>query len=201
MFWWKRLFDIFAAAAILLVASPVMVVVALAIRLKLGSPVIFAQERPGLYGKPFKMRKFRTMKEAYNDAGEALPDHERMTRFGMMLRKTSLDELPELFNVLVGDMSMVGPRPLLMDYLPLYSEEQKHRHDVRPGITGLAQVNGRNAVSWPEKFAYDLTYVRSCSFLLDMKILCKTVSAVLRPAGVNHGQMEIGAPRFTGNDV
>ena len=174
----KRLIDIIVAALALILLAPVMAAVALAVRRRLGSPVLFRQQRPGLHGRPFTILKFRTMRDGIG------PDGERLTPFGARLRETSLDELPELWNVLRGDMSLVGPRPLLMHYLPLYSPEQARRHEVRPGLTGWAQVNGRNAISWEEKFALDTWYVDHCSFALDLKILALSVISVLRPRGI-----------------
>ncbi len=175
-----------------------MAVVTLIIWVKLGSPVLFKQCRPGLHGQPFNIYKFRTLSLARDANGELLPDHERMTPLGIFLRKFSLDELPQLFNVLRGDLSLVGPRPLLMEYLPLYSVEQMRRHDVHPGITGWAQVNGRNAIGWEEKFKFDVWYVDHQSFLLDMKILWMTVLKVLRREGVNE-QGHATMSKFTGN--
>lgn len=174
----KRQFDIIVSIIALVIFSPVFVLVAYKVKKNLGSPILFRQTRPGLNGKSFEMIKFRTMKDATDAQGNPLPDHERLTSFGKMLRATSLDELPELWNVLKGDMSLVGPRPLLMEYLPLYNEEQAKRHNVRPGITGYAQVNGRNAISWEQKFALDTWYVENQSFWLDIKILFKTVKKV-----------------------
>ncbi|ANQ23066.1 sugar transferase [Vibrio natriegens] len=168
-----------------MILSPVMLVTALLIRNKLGSPVLFTQTRPGLSGKPFEMVKFRTMKDAVDAHGNSLPDSERMTPFGDKLRNSSLDELPELWNVLKGDMSLVGPRPLLMQYLPLYSKEQARRHDVRPGVTGWAQINGRNAISWEDKFKLDVWYVDNRSLLLDIKILFLTVKKVFVKEGIS----------------
>ena len=176
----KRLVDICAASVALLLLSPVIICVAALVHFKLGSPILFKQTRPGLHGKPFKMMKFRTMLDATDAQGNPLPDEVRLTSFGKLLRSTSLDELPGLLSVLKGDMSLVGPRPLLMEYLPLYSVEQARRHEVRPGITGWAQVNGRNAISWEEKFKLDVWYVDNQSFLLDIKILFLTVWKVLR---------------------
>ncbi|MGP4953541.1 sugar transferase, partial [Psychrobacter sp. T6-1] len=169
-------------------------------RQQLGSPVLFRQTRPGLYGKPFKMIKFRTMKEAIDAKGNPLPDEARLTSFGHMLRNMSLDELPELWNVIKGDMSLVGPRPLLMEYIPLYNDEQLRRHHVRPGITGYAQINGRNAISWDEKFALDIWYVDNRSFWLDMKILFKTVKKVILKDGIN-ADGEATMSKFTGNKM
>lgn len=194
----KRLFDIFASFTALVLLSPVMLVVAWKIRKNLGSPVLFMQVRPGLYGKPFKMVKFRTMRDAVDALGNPLPDSERMTPFGNMLRSTSLDELPELWNVLKGDMSLVGPRPLLMEYLSLYNKEQVRRHEVRPGVTGWAQVNGRNAISWEEKFKLDVWYVKNQSFWLDIKILWLTVKKVLVRDGIS-AEGEATMSKFTGS--
>ncbi|MTI76243.1 MAG: sugar transferase [Marinobacter sp.] len=194
----KRLFDILIAGFGLLCLFPVIMVVALMVFCKLGSPVFFRQTRPGLYGHPFPMVKFRTMLDATDKYGNELPDADRMTSFGGFLRSSSLDELPELYNVLKGDMSLVGPRPLLMEYLPLYSAEQLRRHEVRPGITGWAQVNGRNAISWEEKFKLDVWYVDNQSFLLDLKILFLTVKKVLVRDGIS-GEGEATISRFTGN--
>lgn len=193
----KRAFDVLVVVVLGAMLWPVMLLVALLVRLKLGSPVIFRQERPGLGGAPFMMRKFRTLREMVDEGGVPLPDEQRMTRFGNWLRSTSLDELPELWNVLVGDMSLVGPRPLLAEYLPLYNREQARRHDVRPGITGWAQVNGRNALTWEKKFELDVWYVEHHSFWLDLKILWMTVAAVVFRRGVSaegHATM----PKFTG---
>lgn len=181
----KRFFDFIIALIALLALLPVIIVVAVLIRFKLGSPILFTQNRPGLNGKTFKMMKFRTMLDGKDKHGNLLPDNERMTQFGAFLRSTSLDELPGLFNVLKGDMSLVGPRPLLVQYLPLYSAEQARRHNVRPGITGWAQVNGRNAISWEEKFKLDVWYVDNQSFLLDLKILLLTVKKVFVREGIS----------------
>ena len=175
----KRLLDIIIAFLALILLSPLYFYVAYKVKKNLGSPVLFRQVRPGLYGKPFEMIKFRTMKDAIDANGQLLPDSERLTPFGRMLRSSSLDEMPELWNVIKGDMSIVGPRPLLMEYLPLYSPEQAKRHDVRPGMTGHAQVNGRNAISWEEKFKLDTWYVENQSIWLDFKIMFKTVHKVL----------------------
>ncbi|ATE62285.1 sugar transferase [Thauera sinica] len=194
----KRPFDIVGAAAGLLFLSPVVLFVAWQIHRRLGSPVLFRQTRPGFHGKPFQMIKFRTMRDAVDIDGNPLPDAERMTPFGSFLRSSSLDELPELWNVLKGDMSLVGPRPLLMEYLPLYSAEQYRRHDVRPGVTGWAQVNGRNALSWEEKFRLDVWYVDNRSFWLDLKILFLTVRRVLVRDGISAAG-EVTMPRFTGS--
>ncbi|NAO58623.1 sugar transferase [Vibrio cholerae] len=175
----KRLFDFLVSLTALILLSPIIALVAWRIRKNLGSPVLFRQTRPGLDGKPFEMVKFRTMKDAVDEQGNPLPDSERMTPFGDKLRNSSLDELPELWNVLKGEMSLVGPRPLLMQYLPLYSKEQARRHEVRPGVTGWAQINGRNAISWEEKFKLDVWYVDNQSLFLDVKILFATVKKVL----------------------
>ena len=193
----KRLFDIVASALGLLLLSIVIAVVAWKIRRKLGSPVLFRQVRPGLDGKPFEMIKFRTMRDAVDAQGNSLPDSERMTPFGSFLRASSLDELPELWNVLKGDMSLVGPRPLLMEYLPLYSAEQYRRHEVRPGVTGWAQINGRNALSWEEKFKLDVWYVDNRSLWLDLKIIFLTVKKVVVRDGIS-AEGEATVPKFTG---
>lgn len=195
----KRLLDIIIAAAALVLLSPALLLLAWQIRRKLGTPVLFRQVRPGRGGIPFVMYKFRTMRDAADENGRPLPDAERLTPFGRKLRAASLDELPELWNVLKGDMSLVGPRPLLMEYLPLYNAEQRRRHLVRPGITGWAQVNGRNAILWPEKFRLDVWYVENRSLLLDMKILFLTVKKVLDRSGIN-SEGEATAAKFTGND-
>ncbi|TLS76032.1 sugar transferase [Mariprofundus erugo] len=189
----KRVFDLFIAVCALLILWPVLLLLALLVRIKLGSPVLFRQQRPGWHGKPFFIYKFRSMTDARDSSGELLPDGERLPPFGQLLRRYSLDELPQLFNVVRGDISLVGPRALLMEYLPLYSPEQTRRHEVRPGITGWAQVNGRNAISWEEKFACDVWYVEHHSFRLDLKILWMTVRKVLRSEGVSqqgHATME-----------
>ena len=195
----KRLFDITAAFAALVLLSPVIAVVAWQINRQMGAPVLFRQARPGLNGKPFEMIKFRTMKDALDADGNPLPDSERLTAFGQFLRSSSLDELPELWNVLKGDMSLVGPRPLLMEYLPLYSAEQCRRHDVRPGITGWAQVNGRNALSWEEKFKLDVWYVDNRSLWLDIRILFLTVKKVLIRDGIS-AEGEATMPKFIGSE-
>ncbi|WGW00525.1 sugar transferase [Vibrio sp. YMD68] len=175
----KRLFDVFVSVSVLIVFSPLFAFLAFKVRRNLGSPILFEQTRPGLDGQPFKMIKFRTMRDAVDKEGNPLPDSERMTAFGNKLRNSSLDELPELWNVLKGEMSLVGPRPLLMQYLPLYSKDQACRHNVRPGVTGWAQINGRNAISWEDKFKLDTWYVDNQSFILDIKILFLTVKKVL----------------------
>lgn len=195
----KRFFDIIASAIGLLLLLPVIAMVALQIRRILGSPVLFRQVRPGKDGQPFEMIKFRTMRNAIDQDGNPLPDSERMTPFGAILRSTSLDELPELWNVLTGDMSLVGPRPLLMEYLPLYSKEQYRRHKVRPGVTGWAQVNGRNAISWEDKFKLDVWYVENRSFWLDLKIVYLTVKKVLVRDGIS-AEGEATMSKFTGSD-
>ncbi|KQO28881.1 sugar transferase [Pseudomonas sp. Leaf83] len=195
----KRLFDLVSASLALLLLFPVLLLVAWLVHRRLGSPVLFRQVRPGLHGKPFEMVKFRTMRDAVDTEGNALPDAERLTPFGRFLRSTSLDELPELWNVIKGDMSLVGPRPLLMEYLSLYSAEQARRHEVRPGITGWAQVNGRNAVSWPEKFALDIWYVDNRSLLLDIRILFLTIKKVFVREGIS-AEGEATASRFTGDE-
>lgn len=181
----KRFLDIVLSGCALIVLSPVLLVTAILVRTKLGSPVIFSQERPGKDEKIFKMYKFRSMTSERDENGELLPDEVRLTKFGRLLRSTSLDELPELWNIFKGDMSIVGPRPLLVKYLPLYNEEQRHRHDVMPGLTGLAQVNGRNAISWEEKFALDVEYARNVSFVNDVKIIFATVGKVLKRDGIS----------------
>lgn len=181
----KRVLEFIIALIGLILASPILLVVAILVKTKLGSPILFRQQRVGLNGEIFKMVKFRTMKDATDSEGNPLPDEERLTKFGQLLRKTSLDELPELWNVLKGDMSLVGPRPLLVEYLPLYSKEQMKRHDVRPGITGYAQVNGRNNISWTKKFELDVYYVENFSLWLDIKILFQTVAKVLGQADIN----------------
>lgn len=195
----KRLFDIVASLLGLLLLSPVILFVAWQIRRKLGKPVLFRQVRPGVGGHPFEMIKFRTMRDAVDANGNALPDVERMTPFGNFLRSTSLDELPELWNVLKGDMSLVGPRPLLMEYLPLYSVEQYRRHELRSGVTGWAQVNGRNALSWEEKFELDVWYVDNRSFWLDLKIILMTLKKVFVREGIS-ADGEATMSKFTGSE-
>ena len=194
----KRLFDIFCYFFGLLILSPVILLVALLVWRKLGTPVFFKQERPGLHGNPFYMIKFRTMRDAVDSRGQSLPDSERMTPFGSFLRSSSLDELPGLWNVFIGNMSLVGPRPLLMEYLPLYTSEQYRRHDVKPGITGWAQVNGRNAISWEQKFLYDVWYVDNRSFLLDLKIIMLTVKKVFIREGIS-ADGEVTMSKFRGS--
>lgn len=181
----KRVIDMLLSAIALLVLLPIFFILAVLVRVKLGNPVFFSQERPGRDEKVFRMYKFRSMTDRRDEHGELLPDEERLTHFGAMLRATSLDELPELWNIFKGDMSIVGPRPLLVKYLPRYNERQRRRHQVRPGLTGWAQVNGRNAISWEQKFEYDVEYVERESFWFDMKILLMTVGTVLHRSGIN----------------
>ena len=194
----KRVFDFMVALAGIVVSSPVMIVTALLVCIKLGSPVIFKQKRPGLNEKIFELYKFRTMTDAKNENGELLSNEERMTEFGKKLRQTSLDELPELFNILKGDMSFIGPRPLLVKYLPLYNEEQRKRHLVRPGLTGLAQVNGRNHLSWEEKFGLDIKYVKNLNFCMDIKIFLKTILVVFKREGIT-SETSVTMEPFVGN--
>ena len=184
----KRLLDIIISLAIIIVFSWLYLILTLLIRIKLGSPVLFTQERPGYKGKIFKIYKYRTMTDERDENGNLLPDEQRLNSFGRFIRKTSLDELPEFINILKGDMSFVGPRPLLVRYLPYYTEKEMHRHDVRPGLTGLAQVNGRNALNWEDRFKYDLEYVDNCSFVMDIKIVFQTVGKVLNHSGVQSGK-------------
>lgn len=193
----KRIFDVAVAFIALLILSPVFLLVGLAVAVKLGRPVFFKQQRPGLHGKPFQILKFRTMTDARDENGALLPEDIRLTDFGKWLRSTSLDELPELINVLKGDMSLVGPRPLLMEYIPLYNDFQKQRMKVPPGITGWAQVNGRNAIVWDKKFEYDIWYIKNRSLLLDLKILFLTVSKVFEREGIGHENEDI-MPKFQG---
>ncbi|MBD5473511.1 MAG: sugar transferase [Lachnospiraceae bacterium] len=181
----KRILDIFISLSGLIVLSPVLLILWVLVRLKLGSPVLFTQQRPGKNEKIFNLYKFRSMTDEKDESGNLLPDEVRLTSFGKKLRSTSLDELPELFNILKGDMSIVGPRPLLVRYLPRYNEFQRHRHDVRPGLTGLAQTHGRNALTWEKKFEYDVEYVNKLSFALDVSIFVATVGAVLKREGIN----------------
>lgn len=194
----KRLFDVVVSVLAFLLLAPVILATGILIWNKLGSPIIFSQTRPGLGGKPFNMLKFRSMLDVCDEHGTPLPNAQRMTHFGKILRSTSLDELPGLWNVFKGDMSLVGPRPLLMEYLPLYDEFQKRRHEVKPGITGWAQVNGRNAISWEQKFNYDVWYVDHRTFWLDLKILFLTVKKVFIREGISHGQ-DVAMPRFEGS--
>ena len=193
----KRILDITLSGAAIIVLSPVMGVTAILVKKKLGSPVIFKQKRPGKDEKIFTMYKFRTMTDERDEKGELLPDSIRVTKFGKMLRSTSLDELPELFNIFKGDMSVVGPRPLLVQYLPLYNEKQKRRHEVRPGLSGLAQVNGRNAITWDEKFNYDVEYVEKVRFTLDVRIVLRTIIKAFRQEDINAGS-EVTMEAFTG---
>ena len=189
----KRFLDILISLFGLIILSPVFLIVAILVRIKLGSPVFFKQERPGKDEKIFKLYKFRSMSDKKDENGKLLPDKERLTRFGKILRSTSLDELPELFNILKGDMSLIGPRPLAVSYLPYYNEKEKHRHDVRPGLTGLAQINGRNALNWEERFKYDIEYVNNITFMTDIKIFFKTFIKVLKKEDV--------VVRGTGNTI
>lgn len=176
----KRILDILISLVGLIILSPVFLIVAILVKIKLGSPIFFKQERPGKDEKIFKLYKFRSMSDKKDENGKLLPDKERLTKFGKILRSTSLDELPELFNILKGDMSLIGPRPLAVCYLPYYNEKEKHRHDVRPGLTGLAQINGRNALNWEERFAYDIEYINNITFMNDMKIFFKTFIKVFK---------------------
>lgn len=195
----KRPMDFVLSLLAILVLSPVFLLIAILVKTKLGSPVIFQHERPGLNEKVFTMYKFRTMTDERDGSGELLPNQERHTKFGTILRSTSLDELPELFNVLKGDMSFIGPRPLLIEYLPLYNKEQKKRHEVRPGLSGLAQVKGRNSISWEEKFNYDVRYVDDITFLSDLKLIILTVYVVFKRDGVN-SNATVTMEKFTGTD-
>ncbi len=195
----KRLFDIAVALLAIIVISPLLIAITILVRFKLGAPVLFQQKRPGLHGKPFFIYKFRTMTNERNADGNLFPDEQRLTSFGKFLRTTSLDELPELINVLNGDMSLVGPRPLLMEYLPLYSREQARRHEARPGITGWAQVNGRNAISWEEKFKLDVWYVENQSLWLDIKIMWMTLLKVVIREGISQ-EGHATAEKFTGSN-
>lgn len=196
--YFKRAIDIFCALAAIIVFSWLYIIIAMLVRVKLGSPIIFKQPRPGKDEKIFTLYKFRTMTDARDPDGNLLPDDVRLTKFGKLLRSTSLDELPEAFNILFGDMSVVGPRPLLVKYLPLYSEEQKHRHDVRPGLTGYAQVNGRNAITWEEKFKLDVQYINNITFIGDLKIVLKTVWKVfVKEEGIS-AEGSVTMPEFTG---
>lgn len=196
----KRLFDIVGAASLLTILCPVVVVVAVLVRLRLGPPVIYRQQRPGLAGRPFTIYKFRTMLDTTDANGRLLPSIQRTPPFGEHLRALSLDELPELWNVLKGDMSLVGPRPLMMSYMPRYNSEQARRHDVRPGITGLAQISGRNAITWEEKFALDVRYVENHGIRTDVWILLRTLSAVLSRKGIRYGE-SVDMPEFLGTDA
>lgn len=195
----KRFLDFTLSLIAIIILSPVFIIVAILVKIKLGSPVIFTQERPGKDEKIFKMYKFRSMTSERDKNGELLPDEVRLTSFSKKLRSTSLDELPELFNILKGDMSIVGPRPLLVQYLPLYNEFQKHRHDIRPGLTGYAQVNGRNALTWEQKFKLDIEYIKRYSFLFDIKIIFVTIKSVLRKEGIS-SNTSLTMEEFTGNE-
>ncbi len=195
----KRHLDFLLALTALILLSPVFLIVTVLVKIKLGSPVIFKQKRPGKDEKIFCMYKFRTMTDERDAGGKLLPDEERLPRFGRLLRSTSLDELPELWNIVKGDMSIVGPRPLLTQYLSLYNEKQHHRHDVRPGFTGLAQVNGRNAISWEEKFEWDVRYVKNITFIGDLKIILRTIQIVLKREGIN-SNTAVTMEYFTGNN-
>ena len=181
----KRILDFILSLLAIIILSPVMLIIYILVRIKLGKPAIFKQQRPGKNEKIFTLYKFRTMTDKKDESGNLLPDSERLTKFGKFLRSTSLDELPELINIIKGDMSLIGPRPLLVEYLNLYNEEQKHRHDVKPGLTGLAQVNGRNAIDWDKKFEYDVEYVKSVSFKNDLRILLKTIVKVFEREGIS----------------
>ena len=197
--YFKRVLDFLLSLIAIIILSPVLLIIAILVRIKLGSPVLFKQKRPGKNEKIFTLYKFRTMTDKKDENGNLLPDEDRLTKFGKVLRSTSLDELPELFNILKGDMSIVGPRPLLVEYLKLYNEEQKHRHDVRPGLTGLAQISGRNSISWEEKFKDDIEYVNKVTFINDMKIILKTVIKVFKREGISQeGNATI--EKFTGTN-
>lgn len=196
----KRILDVVLSLVALIILSPIMLVVAILVRTKLGSPVIFKQERPGKDEKIFKLYKFRTMTDEKDENGNLLSDEKRLTKFGKLLRSTSFDELPELINIIKGDMSIVGPRPLLVEYLPLYNEEQKHRHDVRPGLTGYAQVNGRNLVDWESRFKLDVEYVNNISFKMDIKVLIDTVKVVFKREGISDST-SVTMEKFEGNVV
>ena len=189
----KRCLDFLLSLCALIVLSPILLVLCILVRVKLGSPIFFKQERPGRQGKIFTLCKFRTMTDKRDEKGELLPDEKRLTKFGRLLRSTSLDELPELLNILKGDMSIIGPRPLLVRYLPWYTDEEMHRHDVRPGLTGLAQVNGRNALGWEARFAYDLEYVDHLTFGMDLKIVFLTAAKVVKRSGTLSGADQVVA--------
>lgn len=195
----KRILDFTLSLIALIVLSPILLITAILVKIKLGSPVIFKQERPGLNEKIFTLYKFRTMTDKKDEEGNLLPDEQRLTKFGKILRSTSIDELPELINILKGNMAIVGPRPLLVEYLELYNEEQKHRHDVRPGLTGLAQVSGRNAISWEEKFEEDIQYIENISLIEDIKIILKTISKVFKREGISQEGNET-IERFKGSE-
>lgn len=195
----KRLLDIILAIISIVILSPIFLILIVCVYIKLGSPVIFKQKRPGKDEKIFSLYKFRTMTDERDEDGRLLPDEERLNSFGKKLRSTSLDEIPELLNIMKGDMSFVGPRPLLVQYLPLYNEKQKHRHDVRPGFTGLAQVNGRNSISWEEKFEWDIRYVENITFLNDCKIILKTIKIVFKREGISSNS-SVTMEEFKGED-
>lgn len=195
----KRPMDFITALFAGVFLLPLILCTALSVRIRIGSPVIFCQKRPGLQGKIFTLYKFRTMTDEMDEAGKLLPEDKRLTKFGRKLRSSSLDELPELFNILKGDMSIVGPRPLLVKYLGIYNEKQKHRHDVRPGLTGLAQINGRNGISWEDKFRYDLEYINRISFIMDLKIIILTMKKVIKKEGIN-SEFAATMEEFTGKD-
>lgn len=194
----KRVFDLTLAVISMMILAPFFIVIALLVHVKLGRPVLYRQRRPGLHGKPFDLVKFRSMIDAFDEHGNPLPNEERITPFGQLLRSLSLDELPELWNIIKGDMSFVGPRPLLTDYLPLYNERQARRHEVRPGLTGWSQINGRNSISWEDKFELDIWYVENASFGLDTKILLLTFFKVLSREGISH-EGDVAMPRFRGS--
>lgn len=197
--YFKRPLDFICGMAAIIVFSPLYIIIAVLVRIKLGTPVLFTQERPGKDEKIFKLYKFRTMTDATDEDGILLSDEERLTSFGKFLRATSLDEIPEAFNIVKGDMSVIGPRPLLVKYLPLYNEEQRHRHDVKPGLSGLAQINGRNTATWQERFAYDITYVQKITFLGDVKIIFKTVGkAFIKQEGIS-SESSVTMEEFLGN--
>lgn len=195
----KRMLDFILSLLAIIILSPVLLIVAILVKIKLGSPVIFKQKRPGLHEKIFTLYKFRTMTDEKDEEGNLLPDEIRLTKFGKLLRSTSLDELPELFNILNGDMAIVGPRPLLVKYLPLYNEHQKHRHDVKPGFTGYAQINGRNSITWEEKFDLDVEYTHKISLLLDIEIILKTIKVVLFRQGIS-SETSVTMEDFMGTD-
>lgn len=195
----KRIIDIIFAFSALVILCPVLIITALLVRFRIGSPILFKQKRPGLHEKVFTLYKFRTMTNERNEKGELLPDHVRLTRFGRFLRSTSLDELPQLINIIKGDLSIIGPRPLLVSYLPLYNDEQRKRHNVRPGLVGLAGVRGRNAQGWDEKFKSDIEYVNNISFIMDLKIFVLAIITVLKRSGVNQDG-EVTASAFYGNN-
>ncbi len=198
--YFKRMLDFILSLIALIILSPILLIVAILVRIKLGSPIIFKQQRPGKNEKIFTLYKFRTMTDKKDENGNLLPDSERLTKFGKLLRSTSLDELPELINILKGDMAIVGPRPLLVEFLSLYNKKQKHRHDVRPGLTGLAQVNGRNSISWEEKFNDDLKYIKKITFIGDVKIILKTVEKVFKREGISQDD-NVTMKKFQGNKM